>query len=186
MDGRRGGWTGRALAGLAALCLACAGPPPSPQPEAARLAALEAALLGLPGAGPTREARALARAALAATDRLARRYRPLRPPQLGNLAFHAGLRERALCCHWVEDLLRALGDVELRRYRLHWVVAHHGDRLREHSAVLAVPVGGRPERGLVLDAWRDSGRLHWVRADADRYPWRLHPADARRDDLRCG
>jgi hypothetical protein len=165
--------------------LACATPLPPPL-EAGRQAQLEDALRGLPGVSDPAEARTLAQAAFAATASLASRYRPLRPPHVGNLAFHLGLRERALCCHWVEDLLRALDGVELRDYELHWVVAHHGSRLREHSAVLALPVGGSPSQGLVLDAWRDSGRLHWVRADADRYPWRLHPADARRDRLRCG
>jgi hypothetical protein len=179
------GRAGRRLAIAAALALACATPGPPTAPVDARLAELTSALLELPGAADPAEARRLARAVLAATAELADRYRPLRPPQVGNLAFHVGLRERALCCHWVEDLLRALAGVELHRYELHWVVAHHGDRLREHSAVLALPVGRSPGQGLVLDAWRDSGRLFWVRADADHYPWRLHPADARRDELRC-
>jgi hypothetical protein len=169
----------------ALLAAACAGPTPPAAPGTERRARLEAALLDLPGATDPAEARVLARAALAATAELAARYRPLRPPQLGNLAFHVGLRERALCCHWVEDLLHALAGIELRRYRLHWAVAHHGNRLREHSAVLAVPIGGTPDRGLVLDAWRYSGRLYWVRADADRYPWRLHPPDERWRELRC-
>ena len=111
---------------------------------------------------------------------------PLRPPQLGNLAFHLGLRERALCCHWAEDLLRELSALELESVDLRWGVAHWGSQMREHSAVVAVPRGARFEQGLVLDAWRHSGELYFARVDRDRYPWRPHPSDDLRHQLACG
>jgi hypothetical protein len=157
----------------------------TPAQEATRGAGLEAALAELSTAVDGGEARALARRALAATDALAERYRPIAPPLLGNLAFHIGLRERALCCHWVQDLFHELDPLPLRSLELHWGVAHHGSRLREHNSVIAVPIGGALGDGLVLDAWRHSGRLHWVRVSADVYPWRLHPADAERLYLEC-
>ena len=153
---------------------------------AERARPLEAALLALPGGASAEDAARLAVAALETTDGLHARYRPLTPPQLGNLAFHLGLRERALCCHWVEDLLRALTALELASIELHGGVAHYGNVLREHSAVVAVPRGGAFAQGLVLDAWRDAGRLYSVRADRDRYPWVPHPSDAQRDRLACG
>jgi hypothetical protein len=148
--------------------------------------ALAEALRDLPGDPDPGEARLLAATALATTAELFSEYRPLRPPLLGNFAFHLGLRERALCCHWVEDLLRSLAALGIRSYELHWVVAFHGNRWREHSAVLARPLGAPPGQGLILDPWRHSGRLYWVRAQDDRYPWRLHPSDAMRLRLRCG
>ena len=43
-----------------------------------------------------------------------------------------------------------------------------------------------PTPCLVLDAWRNAGRLHWATVARDRYPWQLHPSDAARDRLRCG
>lgn len=165
--------------------VACVQQPPPRGSDAAASRALEAALLALPGRPDPGDAARLARAALDATADLHARYRPLRPPQLGNMAFHMGLRERALCCHWAQDLLRALSRLELRSFDLHWGVAHHGSSLREHNTVVAVPKGARFEQGLVLDPWRDSGRLTYVRADRDRYPWKLHPADAVRDRLAC-
>lgn len=175
-----------ALAGVLC-CLACAGATGGAPPgrDDAAVVRLESALLALPGSPDPADAARLARGALAATARLASRYHPLRPPQLGNLAFHLGLRDRALCCHWAHDLLHALGRLELASFDLHWGVAHFGSVLREHSAVIAVPRGGSWRQGLVLDAWRHSGRLTWVRVDRDRYPWRLHPADAERYRLAC-
>jgi len=167
-------------------CLGCAGVEPRP-PEAAPAAVqqLESTLVALPGEVDPTDAARLAHASYAETALLVSRYQPLRPPHLGNLFFHLGLRERALCCHWVEDLLRALSALELSSFELHWGVAHHGSQLREHSAVIAVAKDHPIEDGLVLDAWRHSGRLYYVRADRDRYPWRLHPADAQRDRLAC-
>ncbi len=145
---------------------------------------LAAALAALPGSPDPTEAARLAQTAIDTTAALRLRYRPLRPPQLGNLAFHLGLRERALCCHWARDLLHALSATPLESFELHWGVAHEGG-LREHSSVVAVPSGGRFEQGLVLDAWRHSGRLHWSRVDRDTYPWRLHSLNAQRMRLRC-
>jgi hypothetical protein len=147
---------------------------------------LEAALADLPAAPTPADARRLAASAVDATSRLGARYRPLRPPHLGNLAFHLGLRERALCCHWVEDLLRELAALELASVALHWGVAYPGSTLREHSAVIAVPHGAAFEEGMVLDAWRHSGELYFVRVDRDRYPWEPHPSDAVRHRLACG
>ena len=146
---------------------------------------LEADLIGLAGAVDPEEARQLASAAFALTAELRASYRPLTPPQLGNLAFHLGLRERALCCHWVEDMLRSFRALALQSLELHWGVAHFGSTLREHSAVVAVPIGTPFEQGLVLDAWRRSGRLYWTRAGGDRYAWRPHPADRGRKTVAC-
>ena len=171
---------------LAAASIACATAPDSGPEAESREAALAKALRNLPGDPDPAEARTLAHVALASTAELVTEYRPLRPPHLGNFAFHLGLRERALCCHWVEDLLRSLAAHGLESYELHWVVAHHGDRWREHSAVLARPLGALHSEGLILDPWRHSGRLYWVRAAADDYPWRLHPSDGMRLRLRCG
>jgi hypothetical protein len=154
-------------------------------PEDARGADLEAAIAGLSPAVEPAEARALATRALAATDSLALRYRPIAPALLGNLAFHLGLRERGLCCHWAEDLFHELDGLPLKSLQLHWGVAHHGSRMREHNSVIAVPAGGALRDGLVLDAWRHAGRLYWVRVSEDRYPWQLHPDDAERHRLEC-
>jgi hypothetical protein len=160
--------------------------PPTDAQDAASRADLAAAIAGLSAEVEPAEARSLAQHAIAATHALFARYRPIDPPQLGNLAFHLGLRERALCCHWASDLFRALDALPLRSLELHWGVAHQGSTLHEHSSVIAVPAGGALQDGLVLDAWRHSGRLYWVRVAEDRYPWRLHPSDADRDRLECG
>ena len=177
-----GGRVGRPFVLLLACALGCGQASPSaPAPEQ-RLAA---ALVGLSAQVDPSEAASLAEVAFGTTAALRERYRPLAPPQLGNLAFHLGLRERALCCHWTEDLLGALSALRLRSLELRWGVAHRGSALREHSAVVAVPRGASFAQGLVLDAWRDSGRLYWTRADRDRYTWQPHPGDRAETRVVC-
>lgn len=178
-----------AAAWLALLCasvsLGAGGCSRAPAPEATTQERLETALLALPGGVDPTDASRLSRAAVAETGRLRARYRPLAPPQLGNLAFHLGLRERALCCHWTEDLMAALAELPLRTLTLRWGVASHGSRFREHSAVVAVPVGSVFGDGLVLDAWRRSGVLQWARVDRDAWVWQPHPSEGARRRVVC-
>ncbi len=173
--------------GIAWLCLlplllSCAAPAlrggAGQEDEARRAAELEAALLAL-GEGVDRaEARALAVAAHDASRRLAAAYRVAPPARWHNLLVQLGARERGLCYHWAEDLLRHLKPLGLRTLELHWGVAHRGSDLREHNSVV-VTAAGRPfAEGLVLDPWREAGRLVWVRVREDRYPWEPLPPEA--------
>jgi len=134
---------------------------------------------------PAGSAHELAVAALDTSAELHAAYRPTRSPKLGNLAFHVGLRDRALCCHWTRDLLHTLSALDLKGVELHWGVAHHGEVLREHSAVIVVPEGARFEQGLVLDAWRNAGHLYFTPVAGDRYPWKPHPSDPKRLRIGC-
>jgi len=94
-----------------------------------------------------------------------------RPPLLHNVLVNVGLRERGLCWHWTEDLLARLGDLPLDAYDLHWATAHRGEMFREHNSVVVTAKGGAFESGIVLDPWRDSGRLYFGPVQGDRYPW---------------
>ena len=68
---------------------------------------------------PAGSAHELAVAALDTSAELHAAYRPTRSPKLGNLAFHVGLRDRALCCHWTRDLLHTLSALDLKGVELH-------------------------------------------------------------------
>ncbi len=169
-----------------ALAAACASPPPAAtQPDPAELGALRDAILALPGAGDAEEATLIARTALETVQSLAASYRMTWPPLLHNNLFHVGLRPRGLCCHWAEDLSRALDALPLEHYRTWWLVAHLGNRWREHNTPAVAPIDNAWSESLILDGWRDAGALYYASPRGDRYPWTLHPLDARRDVLRC-
>ena len=121
------------------------------------------------------EARRVAVTAVMYSIQLADQYRLVRPPILHNVLIRVGLKDRGLCYHWTEDLLKRLQSLELKYYRLHWGVAHRGSELREHNSVVITANGQAFDRGIVLDPWRNSGDLYWSSVKTDRYPWQELP-----------
>ncbi len=148
----------------------------SPERMSANVDALrhELAALG-PGTDPA-EAGMVAETAVTYSSRLAEEYRVVPPARLHNLLIQVGIKERGLCYHWTEDLMKRLQALNLRTYQLHWGVAHKGNDLREHNSVVITANGQPFEAGLLLDPWRNSGDLYWAVVDADRYPWQELPA----------
>jgi len=121
------------------------------------------------------EAGQVAQTAITYSDQLAEEYQLVRPAVLHNVLIRVGLKDRGLCYHWTEDLLKQLQSLDLRTYQLHWGVAHRGSELREHNSVVITARGQAFEKGLVLDPWRNSGDLYWAMIKTDRYPWKELP-----------
>ena len=121
------------------------------------------------------EARQVAETAIIYSHRLADEYQLVRPAVLHNLLIQVGLKDRGLCYHWTEDLLKRLQALNLRSYQLHWGVAHRGSDLREHNSVVITARGQAFEKGVVLDPWRNSGDLFWALVNTDQYPWQKLP-----------
>ena len=69
-----------------------------------------------------------------------------------------GVRKRGLCFQWADDLTLKLQSLRLRTLQLHRGVARLDTR-REHSSVVLTAPGQPFDKGVVLDAWRHSGRL---------------------------
>jgi hypothetical protein len=87
-----------------------------------------------------------------------------------NVLVNAGLKQRGLCFHWAEDLSARLEALNLRTLEVHRGVARLETR-REHSSVVLTARSQPFPEGIVLDAWRHSGRLYWNYVTADKYPW---------------
>lgn len=157
--------------------------PPAPGELAAALSALDASV-------DAHDAAILATVAVQTSSDLAAAYRARPPAWLHNIFVNAGWRPRGLCYHWADDLEARLRGEHLATLEIHRIVARLGTS-REHSA-LAVTARGRPfATGLVLDAWRGSGRLFWGPVPQDKYRWGPRfpvappgPAPVRRLDAR--
>ncbi len=118
------------------------------------------------------EAQRLAASAIRHSLALANRYRVLRMPIFHNVLVNAGIKDRGLCVHWTEDLLRHLAALELKTFQLHWGVANRERILHMvHSSVVVTAADQSFMEGLVLDPWRHSGELYWGRVKTDSYPW---------------
>lgn len=138
---------------------------------------LEIDLVALNHGSAETEARKIAETALQTSAFLAEEYDLVRPPAMHNIFVQLGWRDRGLCYHWTEDLMSHLAALQLKSYQLRWGVAHRGSDLREHNTVVITANGQPFENGLILDPWRNSGKLHWVVVKNDSYPWEELPRE---------
>ncbi len=122
------------------------------------------------------EAARLAESAVKQSAVLAREYRAVRPAWLHNFLVNGGLRERGLCYDWTNDLFARLHQLDLRSLDLHLAVARM-DTPHEHNAIVVTARGQPFVEGVVLDAWRHSGRLWFGSVATDKYPWQSLPRD---------
>ena len=159
----------------------CAGPhsslPKGDAQIASNVSSLQGRLERLGEDTDPAEARRAAEAAVTFSLRLAEDYRVSPPAWWHNLLIQMGFRDRGLCFHWTEDLMKRLQALNLKTYQLHWGVAYRGSDLREHNSVVITALNQPFEKGLVLDPWRNSGNLYWAAVSRDSYPWQPLPPD---------
>ena len=121
------------------------------------------------------EARELADIAINHSLDLADSYHVVRPAFLHNVLVNTGLRDRGLCYHWADDLHTRLLRLSRTSLDIHRVVARLNTS-HEHNALVATAKGQGYQTGLVLDAWREGGRLFWKPVvDDKKFPWIIRP-----------
>ncbi len=117
------------------------------------------------------EAKEVASLAILHSQFLANEYDLVSPPLYHNSLVQMGLRKRGLCFHFAEDLIHKLKDLNLETLDLRWVV-HDKAQYWEHSSIVLSAKGQPINKGIILDAWRNSGKLYWNNFDKDtRYTW---------------
>jgi hypothetical protein len=136
---------------------------------------LEQELIALSAKVDETEAQILAETAVRESAVLAEEYQLVRPALAHNLLVVLGMRDRGLCYHWTQDLIKRLETLDLKSFQLYWGVAYRGSELREHNCVVITARGQRFDKGIVLDPWRKSGTLYWARVTEDSYPWKVLP-----------
>ena len=139
--------------------------------DSAAVHQLRQQLVGLSPAVRPREAQRLATIAFETSARLRRDYEVSGPAGFHNFLVNAGVKQRGLCHHWARDLMNSLATAKPATLDLHWGIARRGT-LREHNCVVVTAKGAPFATGIVLDAWRHSGRLYVGAVAIDRYPWK--------------
>ena len=142
-----------------------------------KISALQNDLADLNRQADMLEAWQVAETAVTHSGNLAKEYELVRPAILHNVLVRMGLKDRGLCYHWTEDLIKRLQSLDLNTYQLHWGVAYRGSELREHNSVVITAAGEAFEKGMVLDPWRNSGDLYWALITTDTYPWKELPPE---------
>ena len=132
------------------------------------------------------EARILARESIRHSKRLALQYKVSTPPLVHNFLTNIGVKGRGLCYQWSDDLYSHLQQYHFKSIQLLPVGAHVGSYWREHNAIVALPVHSNDlNQGILLDAWRASGKLYFVPITQDPdYHWQIRTD--RRDVYRSG
>jgi len=136
---------------------------------------LQHALVDLSATVDKTEAIMVAETAVRESAVLAEEYQLVRPAVAHNLLVALGIKDRGLCYHWTEDLMKRLQALDLKSLQLYWGVAYRGSELREHNCVVVSARGQDFFKGLLLDPWRNSGNLFWARVTQDSYPWKVLP-----------
>ncbi len=161
---------GFGLAVCAGFCLVWLAGCASPRAAGSSAANLAECLRDLSPAVAPAEATRAAETAHSYSLQLAKEYHVVHPAILHNVLVNLGLRKRGLCFQWADDLSAKLQSLQLHTLQLHRGVARLETR-REHSSVVLTAPGQPFDEGIVLDAWRHSGRLYWGGVKQDRYPW---------------
>jgi uncharacterized protein YceK len=117
--------------------------------------------------GDKKEAKELATLAVTHSKLLANRYNLVSPPLYHNFLVNSGQRSRGLCFHFVEDLAKEIKSRNFKSFDFKWGRAN-ADKLDEHNVIVVVKKGSRDfKNGVILDAWRRSGRLYFIKVKDD-------------------
>ena len=146
-----------------------------PMVEQQRIAELNLAIRSLSDDIDPHEASLAARIAIEYTQQLAQEYEISSSPITHNFLVNVGAKPRGLCVDWTSDLLARLQQERFYSLQLHWGIANYENAFRiEHSTVIISARGDSLDQGLVLDPWRQGGRLFWAPTLQDpAYRW--HP-----------
>ena len=130
------------------------------------------------GLGPNidkTEAAFVAREAILFPKHLANQYKLIGPPNSHVVMVNRGQKERGHCYHFAADMKDHL--VKNRSYdtlTLKRAVANQG-RHYEHNVLTVAAKGKSLHDALILDPWRNSADLYWVKSGDDpMYIWKKY------------
>ena len=117
--------------------------------------------------GDKKEAKELALLAITHSKELANSYNLVSPPLYHNFLVNSGQRSRGLCFHFVEDLMKEINSRHFKSFDFKWGRAN-ADKLNEHNVIVVLKKGSNDfKNGVILDAWRNSGDLLFLKVKDD-------------------
>lgn len=138
----------------------------------ASVAALTAQLRKLSPKVSELDAATLAREAHIYPLHLANVWQISSPPLINNLLRNQGKVEYGLCIDWTYAMRQRMRALGLESFDWHWGIANEGSDLFEHSTLVATAKSSPFAQGVILDPWRNSGKLYWAPIGSDpKYEW---------------
>lgn len=97
------------------------------------------------------------------------------PPMYHNTLRNSGARKLGLCTDWAKAMTDMARKKNMKTMDVYWGVAFRGDPWREHSTLIVTAKGQPFDTGIILDPWRNSGKLYWIKHLEDpTYVWKYH------------
>lgn len=122
---------------------------------------------------PSQEAVTLSKDIFHETAVLTKEFELTYPPLFHNSLVNIGIREKGLCYHWSDALYAYFLQKKYPHFEFHLVGANIGEYFLEHNALVIVVKGGSIHNGILIDPWRDSGKLYFSRVVEDeKYKWK--------------
>jgi len=121
---------------------------------------------------PVKESMYLSRDIFQKTRQLTKEFELTSPPIWHNFLVNIGVRKKGLCFHWSDALYLYLKQRGYQEYRFHLAGANIGEYFSEHNALVITGKDMKVEDGVVIDPWRDSGKLYFSKVKEDKkYVW---------------
>ncbi|MBE0491960.1 MAG: hypothetical protein IBX44_06895 [Sulfurospirillum sp.] len=141
-------------------------------PQTAKIEQLQMTLVNLDVKVDFSEAATLATNLHMLGASLALEYALVKPPLFHNFLVNAGVKKRGLCWHFATDMLESVLKEKYESFDFYLVGTNIGDYWQEHTALLVTAQGQEVSKGVIIDAWRNSGELFFSKIDEDPvYKW---------------
>ena len=125
---------------------------------------------------PPSEAVQLSKDIFYKTQQLTKEFEMTSPPQLHNFLVTVGIREKGLCYHWSDALYLYLSEKNYNAFEFHLMGTNIGEYFYEHNALVVVSKGRNTQEGVIIDPWRNSGKLYFSKIEDDpEYIWYHRP-----------
>lgn len=119
------------------------------------------------------EAKQLSQDIFHQTQMLTKEFELTSPPVWHNFLVNVGVREKGLCYHWSDALYVYLSKKQYDSFDFHQMGADIGKYFMEHNVLVVVSKGGKLEDGVIIDPWRDSGKVYFSKVSEDtKYKWK--------------
>jgi hypothetical protein len=106
------------------------------------------------------------------TEKLRKKFNPISQPLFNNFLINAGVKEKGLCYQWSDALYLHFSKKQYQNFEFHLLVANKGEYFYEHNTLVVIVKGGKVLEGIVIDPWRNSGKLYFSKVSEDKkYEW---------------
>lgn len=104
---------------------------------------------------------------------LAKSYKVNTHPLIHNTLINLNLKHKGFCYHYANDLLKYINYKKYKSFKFKKIVSNRNNYF-EHTAIILTRKDINFENSIVLDAWRDAGKLYFSKIKDDKkYEWEL-------------